>query len=409
MYLIDVQQTLLNVHNWYHGVPQFKANLKKSSSPIRLGILSAAAINYTAIIDPVQSHPDVLICAVAARSLAKAQALISRYGLTAAKALGSYDELLQDPDIDAVYIPLPNGLHSKWAIRAMEAGKHVLIEKPIAANAAEATAIKDCAARTGRIALEAFHWNFHPAAHTTKALIDSGEFGPNQSVDVKLRLPGFALGNDDIRFNYDLAGGSCMDLTYVFSAATYFASTEMLKSSYRVIEALPRRNACDPRIDDAMTAQFFVRYPDRPDVKCTVSCALVSDRIFGLLPKLWEASRIVVVELDRARITFDGFAGPWIEHSILVEEKDASGKLTGTKRTERAFVDGPLWKSRGERWWTSYRYQLEAFIDRIRSSSVETFEGPWLSLDQSVKLMELIDAVYERAGMPKRGRKVVES
>lgn len=104
---------------------------------MRFGVLGAASITFSSLFEPAGSHPGVVIRAVAARSLAKAEAQIAKYKLNAT-AYGSYDELLADPDIDAIYIPLPNGLHCEWAVKSMKAGKHVLIEKPIASNAEQA-------------------------------------------------------------------------------------------------------------------------------------------------------------------------------------------------------------------------------------------------------------------------------
>lgn len=127
--------------------------------PLRIGILGAAEINYVSIIEPVSTHPAALITAIAARSKPRAEAQIAHHKESLpgeVKAYGSYEEVIHDPDIDAVYIPLPNGLHYRWTLAALEAGKHVLVEKPITSNAREAREVAAAARRNGKVALEAF-------------------------------------------------------------------------------------------------------------------------------------------------------------------------------------------------------------------------------------------------------------
>ncbi|KAL2353474.1 NAD binding oxidoreductase [Cryomyces antarcticus] len=232
---------------------------------VRFGVLSAALINPTALFDPVRTHPDAVIVPVAARELAKAQAQATKYGIPRAY------------DIDAVYIPLPNSLHCEWAIKAMGMGKHVLIEKPIASNADEARQILACAKETGRVALEAFHWQFHPAAHVVKSLVDSGRYGSVLFISTSLYLPVGTMPRDDIRFKYDLAGGACMDLAYVFSATRYYIGPA----------------ECD--IVASMRATLLFRSSSEKP-------AIVADT--------------VTIELEKATITFTGFVAPHFFHKI---------------------------------------------------------------------------------------------
>ena len=252
-------------------MPEVKAGLTKTEKPLRIGVLSAAAINYIAIIDPVQTHPDVTICGIAARDRSRAQAQIDKYKLgPACKAYGSYAELLADPQIEAVYIPLPNGLHCEWSIKAMEAGKHVLIEKPITSNAEEARKIQETTLRTNRIGLEAFHWRFHPAAHRLKEIVESGKYGNPTSIYARLVTPAGTFDKNDIRFKYELGGGACMDLTYVFCASAYYASPDITKCTFDVQETTPRLHANDKRIDEAVSSKFVIKQDGRPAVKCHV-------------------------------------------------------------------------------------------------------------------------------------------
>lgn len=396
---------VLNAHNWWHAVPKVKSATVKTNSPLRIGVLSAANINYSALFDPVETHPDVTINAVAARSLPKAQAQIAKYNLSSAKAYGSYDEVLDDPDIDAVYIPLPNGLHFEWAIKSMKAGKHVLIEKTITSNARQAEKISETSKATGKVALEAFHWRFHPATHKVKELVSSGKYGAVQSVFAKFMITAGALGQDDIRFQYDLGGGACLDLAYVFSGTTYYACHDIMKCGFDVLEAKPRLAPKDRKVDEAIEATFEVIQPGKEKVTCKVEGDLSQPKLFGIIPRIWDAKPFLSIELERARIDFPGFVGSWLNHSIIINEKDSNGALTGSKMTEQCYVDGPQWVGgRGARFWTTYRYQLEAFVDIVRAKDKGgKYSGPNVPLEESVKLMELIDAVYEKAGLPIRG------
>jgi predicted dehydrogenase len=374
----------------------------KNPDAIKIGVISAAAINFTSLFDPVQTHQGAEIVAIAARSRAKAEAQVARYKLTSAKVYDTYDELLQDPNVEAVYIPLPNGLHHKWAINALRAGKHVLIEKPIGSNATEAREIQDVANETGKIALEAYHWRLHPAAHRVKEIIESGKYGHVTATSSKMFAPPGAIGSDDIRFNYALGGGASMDLCYVVSGSLYWASdpNDVKGTTFEVLEAKPHLDKRDKRIDEGMDASFVLRSADsaRPPVVCTTTCKLVVPRFLGFIPQFWDLTPTTVVELENAKIELTAFIAPYVGHKIIITEKN------GKKTTETVYKDGPVWQKKGESWWTTYRYQLEAFVDRVKAAkSQEPYNGPWVDLDESVKLMEIIDGIYKKAGLPVRG------
>jgi len=127
---------------------------------LRIGSLGSSRISQAALIEPADSVPEVTVAAVAARDMARAEAYALRHGLE--RAYGSYEELLADPDIDAVYNPLPNSLHGPWTLRAIEAGKHVLCEKPFASNADEAAQVAQAASASGLVVMEAMHYRYHP-------------------------------------------------------------------------------------------------------------------------------------------------------------------------------------------------------------------------------------------------------
>src|SRR5262249_55558375 len=125
------------------------------------------------------------------------------------RSYGGYPELLADPDVDAVYIPLPNGLHGRWTLAALAAGKHVLCEKPFTANAGEALRVAEAAARTDQVVMEAFHYRYHPLAARMAAIVSSGELGTLREIRTAVCFPLPRFG--DIRYQWDLAGGALMD------------------------------------------------------------------------------------------------------------------------------------------------------------------------------------------------------
>jgi predicted dehydrogenase len=172
---------------------------------LRIGTLGSSRISRPALIEPAASVPEVTVAAVAARDLARAEAYALRHGLE--KAYGSYQELLADPDIDAVYNPLPNSLHGPWTLRAIEAGKHVLCEKPFASNADEAAQVAQAASASGLVVMEAMHYRYHPLIQRLTEVV--GELGPVRHIQA---WTSFAIVNPgDIRYDYGLAGGAMMD------------------------------------------------------------------------------------------------------------------------------------------------------------------------------------------------------
>src|SRR5690349_16885342 len=175
---------------------------------VRIGILGAARIAPAAAIKPAHNVPEATIAAVAARDRTRADAFASKHGIP--RVHESYADLVADPDIDAIYNPLPNGLHAEWTIAALEAGKHVLCEKPFTANTKEAEAVAAVATRSGLVVMEAFHYRYHPLAERMRAIVESGELGVIRRVETALcfPLPKFS----DIRYQYELAGGATMDV-----------------------------------------------------------------------------------------------------------------------------------------------------------------------------------------------------
>ena len=145
------------------------------------------------------------MAAVAARDESRAEAFALRHAIP--KAYGGYDEMLADPDIDAVYNPLPNSLHGPWTLKALAAGKHVLCEKPFASNAAQAQQVADAATASGLVVMEAMHYRYHPLIQRLRDVV--AELGPVRHIQC---WTSFVIEDpDDIRYDYDLAGGALMD------------------------------------------------------------------------------------------------------------------------------------------------------------------------------------------------------
>jgi len=309
-----------------------------------------------ALVRPAREVPEVEISAIAARDRARAEKFAAKHGVS--RCLGSYEALLADDALDAVYIPLPNGLHCEWAIRAMEAGKHVLCEKPLASNAAEAEQMAQAAERNDRVLFEAFHWRYHPLAARMRAILDSGELGRIEFVEsifcIPLPLPG------DIRYRYELGGGALMDTgCYAISVARALAGEEPVVTAARA-------TLSSPDVDRRMDAEL--RFPSGAGGR--VLCSLLSRTLL------------------KAQATVRGSAGelrvlnpiaPHLLHRLKVTT--ASGR-----RVERVPGDA------------TYTHQLRAFASAVLEGTAFP-TGP----ADSIANMKVIDAVYAKAGMKLRG------
>jgi xylose dehydrogenase (NAD/NADP) len=186
---------------------------------LRIGVLSTAAITDALL----ASGHEQEFAAVGSRDLARAEAWAAERGIP--RAYGSYEELLADPELDAIYNPLPNGLHVEWSIRALEAGKHVLCEKPMSRHPEEVERAFDVAEREGLVLAEAFMWRHHPQLQRTRELIDEGQIGELRAIRAGFAFT--AANPDDIRLSAALDGGGLMDVgCYCVSGCRALASTE---------------------------------------------------------------------------------------------------------------------------------------------------------------------------------------
>src|ERR1700744_5281045 len=227
---------------------------------LRIGILGAARIAPPALIKPAKDNAEVVVAAVAARDRSRAAAFAAKHDI--ARVHDDYDKLVADPDIDAVYNPLPNGLHRRGTRAALAAGKHVRCEKPFTANAAEAREIAELAAKSDRVVMEAFHYRYHPLALRIERIIASGELGKLERVEatVCFPLPKFS----DIRYNYALAGGATMDAGCyaVHIVRTFGGATPEVVSAQAKLR--------DPQVDRAMTAELQFEGGHGGRVRCSM-------------------------------------------------------------------------------------------------------------------------------------------
>jgi predicted dehydrogenase len=325
------------------------------AAPVRIGVLGAARIAPPALIKPAKENSEVVVAAVAARDASRARAFAAKHDI--ARVHDDYDKLIADPDLDAVYNPLPNGLHGRWTRAALAAGKHVLCEKPFTANAAEAREIADLVAKSDRVVMEAFHYRYHPLALRVEEIIASGELGKLERVEAALcfPLPKFS----DIRYNYSLAGGATMDAGCyaVHMVRTFGGETPEVVSAQAKLH--------DPQVDRAMTAELRFAGGHTGRVRCSMWSS-----------RLLEISAHVVG--DRGELRVLNPVTPQFFHRLSVRSTDG-------KRVERF--------SRR----ASYAYQLDAFAAAVlRGEPVKT------TPEGAVENMTVIDGIYRAAGLPLR-------
>ncbi len=202
-------------------------------TPVRWGVLGAAAIATSRFIPAMKDAEAARLVAIASRDAAKAKAVAQEFGVP--RYLGSYDELLRDPDIDALYVPLPNHMHVEWSVRALDAGKHVLCEKPLCLASADVAKLRSARDRSGRHIEEAFSYRNHPQWTRIAEVLDSGAIGAVHAVQCTLAKR--FLDPNDIRNNPDQGGGALYDIgSYAISAC----SAVFRRAPERVIAAIDR-------------------------------------------------------------------------------------------------------------------------------------------------------------------------
>jgi predicted dehydrogenase len=323
---------------------------------LRIGVLGAARITPPALVKPARIVDEVTVKAIAARDVDRARAFAAKYQIPDLHA--SYADLVADPDLDAVYVPLPNSLHAEWTLAALRAGKHVLCEKPLTSNATEARQVADAAAATGLVVMEAFHYRYHPLTARVLQLLAEGAIGPVRRIEARLCFPLPRFG--DIRYRYDLAGGATMDAgCYPIHLLRVLAGEQP-----EVVSA--RAKLHSPQVDRYLTAEF--RFPDGATGRVTTS--MWSARLLSVSAK---------VSGESGELRLFNYIAPQAYHRLSV-------------RTARGTIRE---KVTGE---STYTHQLRAFAAAVLHGGENLTPA-----SDSVLTMSLIDDVYTAAGLRPRG------
>ena len=321
-------------------------------SVVRIGTLGAAAITPNALIKPARAVDEAEVVCVAARDQQRAQEFATKHGIP--RVHSSYEDVLADPDVDAVYIPLPNSHHGPWTLRAIAAGKHVLCEKPFTSNAAEAkTVAAAAAAAPSLVVMEAFHYRYHPLIQRVLDAINSGDIGNVRHIETAMCFP--LTKRNDIRWQLALAGGALMDAgCYPVHLMRTLGGSEP-----EVVDATARLRS--PGVDRRMDAR--VRFAD--------------GRTGRILASMWSKTLVRVqarVVGDKGEIKVLNPFAPHLFHRLKVNGR-------------RVKVEGD----------PTYTYQLRAFTGAVlRGEPILTPPA------DAVANMELIDAIYRASGMEPR-------
>ncbi|QIO21047.1 Gfo/Idh/MocA family protein [Haloarcula sp. JP-L23] len=316
---------------------------------MRFGILSTADIGTGSVIPGIVKS-DHEVGAIASRDGARAQTVADRFDIPA--AYEGYEALLADEDLDAVYVPLPNGLHAEWIRRAADAGLHVLCEKPLTASAAETAAVFDYCKERGVTLMEGFMYRFHPVTERAVEVVSS-ELGEVRNVTstFTFRMPD---GAEDIRLDPALDGGSIMDVgCYAVSAARLF-----LGDPDRVYGVTNDRRDCG--VDTEMAG--ILEYADGATARVQS----------GFETPLTQYYRVETTDgWLTAEPTFDISPDTAVELTYGVDDRQVTERFDPTDH---------------------YTLEVEHFAD-----CVERGETPRVDRTESVAIMEVIDAIYESA------------
>ena len=326
---------------------------------LKIGLLAASRIAGPAVVEPASLVDGVTITAVAARDRDRADAAAARWGIS--HAFGSYPELLACEEVDAIYIGTPASLHRRWAIAAIEAGKHVLCEKPFAANADDARLIANAARGTDVVVMEAFHWRYHPFVQQIRDVLDSGVLGTIERIDAMFGIPNTDIPVDDIRFDLALGGGATMDLgCYPIQWVRFAAGAEP-----QVVSA--EADCPLPDIDGSLHASL--RWPSGITGSVASSMLYGGDRY-----EVW------------LRVRGDG--GTMLVTNPLAPQRDGVSLTVESAGVQRTVESDRT---------TTYYHQLVAFRDAVEQGA------PFpTTAEDAVRNMEVIDACYHAAGLEPR-------
>ena len=325
--------------------------------PLRIGILGAARINDLSILQPARATGARLV-AVAARDRSRAESYAQAHGIE--RVLDSYADVVNDPEVEAVYNPLPNSMHAPWNIAAVRAGKHVLTEKPFASNAAEAQTVERAAEGAGVVVFEGFHYAYHPIFARLLEVITDGTLGSLQHFHVAMEMP--APDPSDLRWSWSLSGGSLMDLgCYCLHAIRTLGVRLGGEPRLTSVDATERRGLA--QVDERALASF-----ELPGGATATGLANMDGP--------WNFSMTATGSHGRAQLV--NFIHVHEDDRLIIINDDGERvEHLGTKPT--------------------YVYQLEAFTAAVRDGR----PFPTTPSD-AVANMRLIDACYRAAGLRPR-------
>jgi len=326
-----------------------------SAEPIRVGIIGAARVAPSALLRPAADVDGITVTSVASRDHARAQSFARRHAIPQAHA--SYEHLLNDDEVDAVYIATPAAHHARWILAAIAAGKHVLCEKPFTSNATAARAVEAAASEAPElVVMEAYHTAYHPFQQRLRDVIVSGDLGTVVSARATFAIP--LISRKAIQWNPALGGGGLLDVGYYPLRQV----RELFGEPERVLQSRAwAKGDVDRRLE--ATLQF------PHGVRAQVISAIWSHRVL--------ASRLEVVG-DRGRLRASWPYHPQSGTRMVVESGQSRRKEVADRRP-------------------TYAFQLEGFRDAIRSG-VPPITGP----AQAVAQLEAIDDLYGAAGLRPR-------
>ena len=330
--------------------------MDNARKPIRIGILGAAGLAPRAIVVPAHATNHQLV-AVGARDKSRAEEFAKQYQIK--KAYGSYQEVIDDPDVDVIYNALHNGAHAPWNIKALAAGKHVLSEKPSVSNAAEAKEVLAATNKSGKVFMEAFHYYYHPMFQRLLTIIKSGEIGEVIKVESALLTP--TPDKKDLRMQFALAGGSLMDVGCYALHSQRMISQLIADGEPTIVKT--DSNAADGEVDTKLYVQL--KYPNG---------------VSGL------ARGDMETPVFNAPLTVTGSKGSvHLPNFVSALDPRVIVDLAGNKRVEHM----PS--------LSTYTYQLLAFAEAVDL-------GKALKTDAKDALVQatLIDAAYLAANLPIR-------
>ncbi len=304
---------------------------------LKLGVLGCAKIAYGFVRDVLPSD-QVEIVAVASRDLSKAQTFAAEYGLP--QTWGSYEALLADPNVEAIYLPLPNTMHAPWAMAAARAGKHVLCEKPLTLTRASAQEMFDTARQHRLMLLESFPYYFQPQTGDMLALLESGAIGQVRSVQATFGFTLAPQATGNIRFNPDLGGGALLD------AGSYPLSLIRLVMGQAPVRVLAQSSWTASGVDMATTATLEYADGRRAQLMCAMDVANVR------------------------RATICGSAGTleteYLNHTADAVGQSPHGYLPSQMRLRRGIANTLAFEDIRSPAGSGFRFAAEAFAKVIR-------------------------------------------